>query len=47
MPDYMSTITVLVQTKGSKIGEIFKNGGYMLLCAFIKSIKEKLQNNGG
>ena len=34
MPDYMSTITVLVQTKGSKISEIFKNGGYMLLCAF-------------
>ena len=33
MPDYMSTITVLVQTEGSKLGDILKNGGYMLLCA--------------
>ena len=34
MPDYMSNITVLVQTDGSKMSEILKNGGYMLLCAF-------------
>ncbi len=34
MPDYMSAITRLVQTEGSKMGEILKNGGYMLLCAF-------------
>ena len=34
MPDYMSEITVLVKTEGAKIGEILKNGGYMLLCAF-------------
>ena len=34
MPDYMSEITVLVQTEGSKMGDILKNGGYMLLCAF-------------
>ena len=30
----MSNITVLVQTEGSKMSEILKNGGYMLLCAF-------------
>ena len=34
MPDYMSQITVLVQTEGSRMSEILKNGGYMLLCAF-------------
>ena len=34
MPDYMSEITVLVQTEGSKMADIIKNGGYMLLCAF-------------
>lgn len=33
MPDYMSTITVLVETEGSSIREILKNGLYMLLCA--------------
>ena len=33
MPDYMSEITVLVQTEGSKMQEILKNGGYMILCA--------------
>ena len=33
MPDYMSEITVLVQTEGSQMGEIVKNGGYMLACA--------------
>ena len=34
MPDYMSKITVLVQTEGSKMEEILENGGYMMLCAF-------------
>lgn len=33
MPDYMSTITELVQTPGSKMSDILFNGGYMLLCA--------------
>ena len=33
MPDYMSEITVLVQTEGSRMSEILKNGAYMLACA--------------
>ncbi len=33
LPDYMSTITKLVQTEGSEISEILKQGIYMLLCA--------------
>ncbi len=33
LPDYMSQITVLVQTEGSSIKDILLNGGYMLLCA--------------
>ncbi len=32
VPDYMSTITRLVQTPGSTIGEIWQYGSYMLLC---------------
>ena len=34
MPDYMSNITQLVQTKGASMPDILKQGGYMLLCAF-------------
>lgn len=34
MPDYMSAITRLVQSDGSKMAEILKNGGFMMLCAF-------------
>lgn len=34
MPDYMSKVTILVQTEGSKMSDILINGGYMLLCAF-------------
>ena len=34
MPDYMSEVTILVQTEGSKMSDILINGGYMLLCAF-------------
>lgn len=33
MPDYMSEITKLVQTEGSNMNEILKNGSYMLGCA--------------
>lgn len=33
MPDYMSKITVLVQTEGSQMQDILKNGGYMLACS--------------
>ena len=33
MPDYMSQITRLVQTEGSQMSEIVKNGAYMLGCA--------------
>lgn len=33
MPDYMSQITVLVQTPGSAMSDILYNGGMMLLCA--------------
>ena len=34
MPDYMSEITKLVQTKGALMSDILTQGGYMLLCAF-------------
>ena len=33
LPDYMSEITKLVQTEGSKMSSILSQGGYMLLCA--------------
>lgn len=33
LPDYMSEITVLVQTEGSQMSEILEQGGYMLFCA--------------
>lgn len=33
MPEYMSTITRLVQTEGSEMSEIIKNGVMMLSCA--------------
>lgn len=34
LPDYMSEITILVQTEGSVIADILIAGGKMLLCAF-------------
>lgn len=34
MPDYMSEITVLVQSASGITNEILYNGGFMLLCAF-------------
>ena len=33
LPDYMSEVTVLVQTEGSKISDILVQGSYMLVCA--------------
>lgn len=33
MPDYMSEITRLVQTEGSEMSEILKNGALMMACA--------------
>lgn len=33
LPDYMSNITVLVQSEGSQMSEILTEGGYMILCA--------------
>ena len=38
IPDYMSGITRLVQTEGSKMSEILQQGGMMILCAFISLI---------
>ena len=34
MPDFMSKVTVLVQSKDSNMNEILLNGLYMMLCAF-------------
>ena len=33
LPDYMSNITMLIQTEGSHIKDILMEGAYMLLCA--------------
>ena len=33
LPDYMSSITKLIQTEESSMGDILLQGGYMLLCA--------------
>jgi len=33
LPDYMSAITRLIQTEGSVMSEILKQGGFMLACA--------------
>lgn len=34
MPDYMSSITRLVQTEGTTINQVIEQGIYMLVCAF-------------
>ena len=34
LPDYMSEITRLIETEGSTLKEILKQGSFMLLCAF-------------
>jgi ATP-binding cassette subfamily B multidrug efflux pump len=33
LPDYMSAVTTLVETPGSKMEDILQQGGYMMLCA--------------
>lgn len=33
LPDYMSEITMLIQTEGSQMSDIYSAGGMMLLCA--------------
>jgi len=38
IPDYMSTITRLVQTEGSKMADILEQGIYMILCALASLI---------
>jgi len=38
IPDYMSGITRLVQTKGSKMSEILQQGSLMIICAFASLI---------
>ena len=38
MPDYMSTITRLVQTEGSAMKDILVNGAYMIGCALASFI---------
>lgn len=35
LPDYMSSITALVQTEGSEMSAIWAEGGKMLLCALL------------
>lgn len=35
IPDYMSKITILIQTEGSQMSDILVNGGYMLLCSIL------------
>ena len=34
LPEYMSTITRLIETANSTMKEVLKQGGFMLLCAF-------------
>jgi len=38
VPDYMSSITRLVQTEGSKMADILEQGAYMIGCAFASLI---------
>ena len=38
VPDYMSSITRLVQTEGSKMADILEQGAYMIGCAFLSLI---------
>ncbi len=38
IPDYMSGITRLVQTEGSKMSDILQQGTYMIACAFASLI---------
>ena len=38
IPDYMSTITMLVKTEGSKMADILEQGIYMISCALASLI---------
>ncbi len=38
IPEYMSTITMLVETPGSAMKDIWANGGYMLACAIASAV---------
>ena len=38
LPEYMSEITRLIETEGSKMSEILKQGGFMLGCAMLSLI---------
>ena len=38
IPDYMSEITVLIQTEGSEMSDILRQGAMMVLCAFLSLI---------
>ncbi len=38
IPDYMSEITILVQTEGGKLSEILIAGGKMLICAIASAV---------
>ena len=38
VPDYMSSITRMVQTEGSKMADILQQGSYMIICAFASLI---------
>lgn len=38
IPDYMSNITRLVQTEGSKMSDIIEQGTFMIICAFASLI---------
>lgn len=38
LPDYMSQITTLVETKGSSMMDILTQGGYMVLCAIFSMV---------
>ena len=46
LPDYMSNITILVQTSGSKFADILKQGLFMMLCAFGSLILNVLKGYG-
>ena len=46
LPDYMSNITIMVQTPGSSMSLILKEGLFMLLCAFGGLILNTLKGYG-
>ena len=46
LPDYMSNITILVQTPGSEISLIIKEGIFMMLCAFGSLVLNILKGYG-